>query len=74
MKKNNFLTDNGVLYRASDPEVDQITRLYVPKKIREALITQYHDLNGHFGVDKCYHILARAYYWPNMFKELWDYI
>ena len=71
---NKFLTNNDILYRISDPDGDPTMRLYVPQKLREALITQYHDLNGHFGVDKCYHTLARAYYWPNMFKELWDYI
>ena len=49
-------------------------RLYIPKNLRQVVINQYHDCNGHFGVDKCYHTLARSYYWPNMFKELWDYI
>ena len=73
-KKNKFHTDNGVLYRVSDPEVDPIMMFYVPKKLRETLITQYRDLNGHFGVDKCYNTLARSYYWPNMFKELLNYI
>ena len=72
--KNKFILDNGVLHRLSHPDFDPVLRLYLPQRLRNDVIKQYHDLNGHFGVDKCYHTLARCYYWPNMFQELWQYI
>ena len=72
--KLRYLVQDGVLYYLTDPHGEAITRLFVPEQLRTGLIKAYHDENGHFGVDKCYHTLARSYYWPNMFQDLWDYI
>ena len=69
-----YITQDGVLYYISDMQGDPIMRLYVPTQFRQNLIAAYHDENGHFGVDKCYHTLARSYYWPNMFRDLWEHI
>ncbi len=72
--KSRYITQEGVLYYLSDPHGEARMRLYVPTQLRPNLIRSYHDDNGHFGVDKCYHTLARSYYWPNMFKDLWEYV
>ena len=69
-----YITQDGVLYYVSDMHGDPIMRLYVPAQFRQHLISAYHDENGHFGIDKCYHTLARSYYWPNMFRDLWEHI
>ena len=69
-----LMMHEGVLYYLSNPDDDPTLRLYVPSHLRTLLIKQYHDENGHFGVDKTYQSLRRKYYWPNMFKELYDYI
>ena len=68
------MTEKGVLYFLTDPQGDPVMRMYVPEHLRANIISEYHDKNGHFGVDKCYHTIARSYYWPNMFQELYDYI
>ena len=72
--KSRYLTQDGVLYYLSGIHEDPIMRLYVPSQFRPSLINAYHDENGHFGVDKCYHTLARSYYWPKMFHDLWEHI
>ena len=72
--KLRYIRQEGVLYYLSDPHGEAVTRLFVPKQLRLGLIEAYHNDNGHFGVDKCYHTLARSYYWPNMFQDLWEYI
>ena len=69
-----LMMHEGVLYYLSNPDDDPTLRLYVPSHLKTLLIKQYHDENGHFGVDKTYQSLRRKYYWPNMFKELYDYI
>ena len=35
---------------------------------------EYHDNNGHMGIDKTHDTIKHKYYWPNMYKELYDYI
>lgn len=69
-----YITQDGVLYYLTDPDGDPVMRLVVPTHLRPQLIKAYHDENGHFGVDKCYHNLARSYFWPNMFHDLWEHI
>ena len=73
-KASKYMTHNGILYYVSDVHNDPVMRLYVPAQFRASLMVSYHDRNGHFGVDKCYHTLARSYFWPNMFHDLWEYV
>ena len=35
---------------------------------------QYHDMNGHMGVQKTFDSIRQKYYWPNLFKELNDFV
>ena len=39
-----------------------------------AVIKQYHDDNGHMGIEKTFDTLRHKYYWPNMYKELYEYV
>jgi hypothetical protein len=49
-----------------------LERLVVPPPFRAALLKQAHDSpsSGHRGVDKTYHALSEAYYWPAMFRDV----
>ena len=38
------------------------------------MIEQYHDQNGHMGIEKTYNASIGKYYWPKMYKELCQYI
>ena len=38
------------------------------------VVRQYHDDNGHMGVQKTYDFIRQKYFWPNLFQELYGYI
>ena len=70
---NKFSFFDDVLYFISH-DIDPIIRLYVPQQFRERVLKQYHDENGHMGVDKTYLTCGVKYYWPNMFKQILEYV
>jgi hypothetical protein len=51
-----------------------MVRLYIPSHIKPVVVEQYHDINGHMGIDKTFEAIRNKYYWPNMFKEMYDYV
>lgn len=53
---------------------DPIIRLYGTLHYRSVVIKQYHDDNGHLGIDKTFDAVWQKYYWPNLYKELFDYV
>ena len=69
-----YLVVDNILYFLSEPDGDVKLRLFVPRHLRAILIKQYHDDNGHMGVQKCYDTLRLKYFWPNQFKELYKYV
>ena len=73
-KQKHYLVVENLLYYISNVEDDPYLRLYVPKQLRSVVIEQYHDMNGHMGVQKTFDSIRRKYYWPNLFKELNDFV
>ena len=67
VQKHYLLVDDQV----SD---DPCLRLFIPKLLRNFVVTQYHDQNGHMGVQKTFDSIRQKYYWPNLFKEINKYI
>ena len=63
-----------ILYYISNVNDNPALRTYIPYHIKHAIIKQYHDDNGHLGIDKVFDSLRIKYYWPNMYKELYDYV
>ena len=35
---------------------------------------QYHDDNGHMGIDKTFDAIRQKNFWPNLYKNLYEYI
>ena len=73
MQKKHIVMDN-ILYYISQVDSDPVLRLYIPKQLRHAVIKQYHDDNGHMGLDKTNDAIKLKYYWPYLYKELYTYI
>ena len=42
--------------------------------LRAVVIKQYHDDNGHMGVQKTFDCIRQKYFWPNLFKEIYQYV
>ena len=72
--KRRYLVDNDILYYLSDPDDNPTLRLFVPKHLRQMVVSQYHDDNGHMGVQKTYDAIRQKYFWPNLFQELYEYV
>lgn len=71
--EKHILIDNVLCY-LTNADNDPILRLYVPFHYRSGVIKQYHDDNGHLGIDKTFDAIRQKYYWPNLYKELYDYV
>ena len=65
-----FMLKDDVVYYISHAEDDPVLRLYVPKHLKDRVIKQYHDDNGHMCAQKTYITIRERYYWPNLYKEL----
>jgi hypothetical protein len=65
-----FSLDDGLLY-CSD-------RLYIPPvpELRSQILTLNHDcsVSGHFGMDKTEELTTRYFFWPNMQRDIREYI
>ena len=73
IEKRHIVID-GVLYYISNVDDDPALRLYIPENLKGNVVTQYHDHNGHMGIDKTFETIKQKYYWPNMYKELYAYV
>ena len=69
-----FVILDGILYYISNANDNLVIRTYIPWQSKDIVIKQYHDNNGHMGIDKVYDSIGLKYYWPNMYKELHDYV
>ena len=69
-----YLLVDNVVYYLTDPDGATVLRLYVPKHLRAVVVKQYHDDNGRMGVQKSFHCIRQKYFWPNLFKELYQYV
>ena len=72
--KSKYIILHNVLYYLSKADTDPVKRLYIPEQLKQSVILEYHDYNGHLGIDKTYDAIKGKYYWPCMCKELYKYV
>ena len=72
--KNKHILIEDALYYILDVNGDPMVRLYIPSHIKQAVVEQYHDKNGHMGIYKTFEAIRNKYYWPNMFKDSYAYV
>ena len=65
---------DDTLYYISNVNDNPMFRTYIPYHIKRAVIKQFHDDNGHMGINKTVDALRLKYYRPNMYKELYEYV
>ena len=73
VQKHYILVDDLVYY-ISNVNDDPCLRLFIPKHLRKFVVQQYHDQNGHMGVQKTFDSIRQKYYWLNLFKEIIKYV
>ena len=69
-----YLIKDEILYYISQVDDDPVLRVFVPGHLRDGVLKQYHDDNGHMAVAKTFLTMKIKYYWPRMYKELDKYI
>ncbi|VDI50167.1 Hypothetical predicted protein [Mytilus galloprovincialis] len=62
--QNKYIIIDDILYYISNVDNDPIIRLYIPSHIKQAVVEQYHDKNGHMGIDKTFDSIRQKYFWP----------
>ena len=72
--RNPIVVENILYYISNNTMEDPVLRLYIPVHLRDAVLIQYHDKNGHMGVDKTYDAIKIKYYWPKLYQEIYMYI
>ena len=72
--QRHYLLIDGLVYYISNVNDDPCLRLFIPKHLRNFVVQQYHDQNGHMGVQKTFDSIRQKYYWPNLFKEINKYV
>ena len=60
------------------PKAERLVRqLAVPESYREQALEAYHDAiagGGHTGIERTYHNLRLKYYWPKMYKDVYEHV
>ena len=84
VEADNYITDDGILYhlyyrRAKGlPKPERlIKQLVVPRPLRAQALQAYHDLligGGHQGFERTYHSLRNKYYWPKMYRDVYEHV
>ena len=69
-----YLIHENILYYISQVDDEPILRLYVPTHLRSEVLQSYHTLLGHMGQQKCYSTIREKYYWPLLFKDIYEKI
>ena len=52
-----YIILNNILYYLSKCDSDPVIRLYIPSHLKKLVIEQYHDQNGHMGIEKTYNAI-----------------
>lgn len=82
-KFSSWKVEEELLYKhRKDPLLDPITtpqegwRLVVPANHRAPLLEQAHcaPCSGHLGIAKTYDRIAREYYWPKLYHDVYHYV
>ena len=68
VKSSLFSLNEGVLHFQN--------RIIVPSTLRARILKSFHDspTNGHQGIDKTLDKIKRYYWWPNMKKDIHNYV
>lgn len=74
MEEKKYIIMDDIVYYLSTPDDDPVIRLYIPSHLRMKVLKQYHDENGHMGVEKTFHSIKQKYFWPGLFKKVNEHI
>ena len=66
--QKHYLLVDDLVYYLSTVNDDPCLRLFISKHIRNFVVKQYHDQNGHMSVQKTFDSICQKYYCQMCFK------
>ena len=69
-----YIILDNIFHYFSKSDSAPIIRLYIPSHLKQLVKEQYYNKNGHMGIEKTYDSIKGKYYWPNMYKELYQHV
>ena len=77
----NYYVENDLLYKIALPRGKQekcfkptVFQLCIPKTFRHTLLTQFHDILGHFSYQRLMPIVSARYYWKNLPNDIKEFV
>jgi len=74
LEQKKYLIMDDVLYYLSQTDDEPVVRLYIPSHLRTRVLIQYHDDNGHVGIEKTFQAVKHKYFWPCLFREIVEHV
>jgi len=77
----NYYVENDLLYKIALPRGKQekrlkptVFQLCVPKMFRHNLLTQFHDILGHFSYQRLMPTISARFYWKNLPNDIKEFV
>ena len=67
---NNYVLENGILYRNTVLNGEPVKQLVLPLHYRETVLKQLHDNVGHQGQDRTMYLVRSRFFWPGFDKDV----
>ena len=71
---NNFIIENGVLYRKTKINGEDMKQLVLPKQYISSVLEHLHNRFGHPGRERTMSLIRDRFYWSGMFKDTENWI
>ena len=68
-----FIKEKGILYRLWTEDGRTFKCILVPQVLQDFMIILAHDHSGHNGSRRTYSCLKRQYYWPGIWKQVFQH-
>ncbi|KAL0202987.1 hypothetical protein M9458_001005, partial [Cirrhinus mrigala] len=63
----------GILYRVvADARGGWVKQLLLPQVLKQEVLGQLHDHQGHQGIDRTFKLVRQRFYWPGMYQDVQD--
>ncbi len=74
-KLHDFNLEGNILYKASFDPDGRLWRLVVPFPLVKELLKEIHETDaGHLGMEKTWKLVKSRYYWPRMYKSVFEFV
>ncbi len=74
-----YIIQDDILYHISPPvkrDTEPRLQVAIPSSIQKSVMKEPHstDYSGHVSVEKTYDRIRTRFHWPNMYKDIVDYV